>query len=1372
MAEKLIEIGKIVRNTTKSNLNNGDMEEIVNLRREEGKWKPLTENVRIWNGIEPELEFYSQLFVHTGKNYKHILGVLKDGFGVDYVANIIDNDNVEIIPDGNRATGVFAKQDFVQVHQVGNLLCINDKNKVQFIQWKNNNKYVHIDIDYNGDVWSDKLSPIGNMKLRVKPITNDKGVPQLLLTPGNLDEDNKSGTWEGLGFNELTASNNGLGCIAQARKTAKELGWVNGFTIAVVALELYDGSYAYTGMPVMLPQANDSGTRYKTDRGYEREVFGNNIDTVKDECKQGGQILSKPYTYNENPKGMDLIRPEVTWGGLTKVYLGEKIEKETNEAINFSYGYKTNAAMTYGMLSMGGQGEGSNSATYARLDLFGLEKGDSIKNDVVVPYAFQQYTFDDSKDLDSFEYADQYATMRSCSCCEQMTTKSTFNSYKNKRLFNKNWLIMHPDCFNPPNAFAITGTIAQVGTSRSHISSGEQADNFHTCWGVLAGQKLQIRIDDMLDDVVDDIVKNVCVFMSSEIYYANESGMSSDLIETYEVKSTGSSHAARELQHSGYTIYAKPKKDEEIKKEIEDTAVLYKIYSAPCKTIRKGEWIDIKMDEILNILEESETLPVDATMQRNGFMAECAYMYNGRLHIGNITETKFSGYPLNEMEIPEQWSLTAMSKHSRAPYSAKSKDNNKYWMRFISSTGYYIKVDNKLYRIDEASGEVNVNGQTYSADRDAYKFTYNNCVYYAYLYESEWITDTANRNAKDIKVSKQGQSNMFTVISYDGVISTEPISVSSTHYNYIVSITTESNNQDITTIYESEKITLSDDEFKKKENIDIASGKFKANYANYYIQSREACAYPVCEQWAMTSMTGVSGSVTSYVIVDIKTEDGNITVGRLCKKNATEYKPLNPMISYPSSQATKMRIGYVTAVENGKVKVKESVFELKPFKAVECASFVSGDLKPICWWQDAEASNKTDIFGNNVNKQDYYFHETSYDANDLFMVEGNEIVGISEVNNKTYRRNVLKVSATESPLFFPAENTYQVGNGEIVGMCSNTVALSTGQWGDAPLYVFCSDGIYGLFVDSSGQLVYPYARPISREVCNNSLGITPIDDAVVYPSERGLFMISGSQNHEISKPVEGRPLQFAEEYGYERLDSMPVILNKRGNNGEVRNDSWLNECMRTAPTDEDFKEYIKNAKCGWGYTHSEVWVSNPDKDYTYIFSDGGWSKVMRKIEYFINDYPRTYFVSKSESDGDVSYEVYDMGKNNDAVITDCFFLTRPIVIDGELAKTFTEAWLYGNFSVALNRPLTDEDRKFVHKASIIVYGSQDGTKFSMIGIGGVRGETRNIIAKLHRMSMRYIRIAFAGRLRAHSELECLGVEAKMSWGEKSSKKVR
>lgn len=56
--------------------------------------------------------------------------------------------------------------------------------------------------------------------------------------------------------------------------------------------------------------------------------------------------------------------------------------------------------------------------------------------------------------------------------------------------------------------------------------------------------------------------------------------------------------------------------------------------------------------------------------------------------------------------------------------------------------------------------------------------------------------------------------------------------------------------------------------------------------------------------------------------------------------------------------------------------------------------------------------------------------------------------------------NKLKVSNVSNPFYFPAKQTYTVSSRNIVAMATATTALSTGQFGQFPLYVFTGEGVF------------------------------------------------------------------------------------------------------------------------------------------------------------------------------------------------------------------------------------------------------------------------------------------------------------------------
>ncbi|MFV0587083.1 hypothetical protein [Bacteroides reticulotermitis] len=124
-----------------------------------------------------------------------------------------------------------------------------------------------------------------------------------------------------------------------------------------------------------------------------------------------------------------------------------------------------------------------------------------------------------------------------------------------------------------------------------------------------------------------------------------------------------------------------------------------------------------------------------------------------------------------------------------------------------------------------------------------------------------------------------------------------------------------------------------------------------------------------------------------------------------------------------------------------------------------------------------------------------------------------------------FEPNKIKVSELNNPLIFPNTNVYQVGNGEVLAMATNAMNVSDRNYGQHPLYVFTSQGIWTLNV-GSGEVIYStvsaptYAGiPSSRIV-----GETPY--GVVFATLRGLMIINGQNVEFISPQLEQPPLDL------------------------------------------------------------------------------------------------------------------------------------------------------------------------------------------------------------------------------------------------------
>ena len=116
--------------------------------------------------------------------------------------------------------------------------------------------------------------------------------------------------------------------------------------------------------------------------------------------------------------------------------------------------------------------------------------------------------------------------------------------------------------------------------------------------------------------------------------------------------------------------------------------------------------------------------------------------------------------------------------------------------------------------------------------------------------------------------------------------------------------------------------------------------------------------------------------------------------------------------------------------------------------------------------------------------------------------------------------NTVITSELNMAMVFFADGYNNVGNGRIIGMSSNTQALSEGQHGQFPLLVFTTEGIWALSVTSEG--IYADKDPISREVAlEDNPCLTQTDNAVFFASKKGLMRVDGSRVTCVSEQLRG-----------------------------------------------------------------------------------------------------------------------------------------------------------------------------------------------------------------------------------------------------------
>ena len=231
---------------------------------------------------------------------------------------------------------------------------------------------------------------------------------------------------------------------------------------------------------------------------------------------------------------------------------------------------------------------------------------------------------------------------------------------------------------------------------------------------------------------------------------------------------------------------------------------------------------------------------------------------------------------------------------------------------------------------------------------------------------------------------------------------------------------------------------------------------------------------------------------------------------------------------------------------------------------------------------------------------------------------------LSSSSKGNYSPSLIRVSEAENPLVFPAKNSVQVGSAIIQALAANTRPISEGQFGEAPLYAFTDEGVWVLMLGEEGT--YQTRQPASRDICSNPKGILQIDDAVLFPTDKGIMMQQGRNSICITDAIDFYPFKFLSMYkGEVKRESEPT--------GAKKFTSALLEMGNIPESDVDyemFRKYLKESEMIYDYYDSRIIVFNPNYTYAYVYSlkSQMWGTMHSPFRNRINIYPEAYAINK------------------------------------------------------------------------------------------------------------------------------------------------
>lgn len=240
--------------------------------------------------------------------------------------------------------------------------------------------------------------------------------------------------------------------------------------------------------------------------------------------------------------------------------------------------------------------------------------------------------------------------------------------------------------------------------------------------------------------------------------------------------------------------------------------------------------------------------------------------------------------------------------------------------------------------------------------------------------------------------------------------------------------------------------------------------------------------------------------------------------------------------------------------------------------------------------------------------------------------------------------NQIATSEVNNPWVFKAEGYNSVGSGSVMAVATQTQALSQGQFGQYPLIVFATDGIWAMDVNNTG--LYQRVSPISRDVLTNENAIVETDNAVFFPTEKGLFVIAGSTVREMSRLFCGR-----------KVDVMQLPSNVSGQSEEGR--------VKTTSHTDGFRAFVNdgNTLAVYDYVNSRICFLNTGMDaaYAYHIYSGTLSQWFPEIPRsgilrVVRDYPHSLIAISTGSAYYPHNDEADAGNDHYAG----YMLTRPV----------------------------------------------------------------------------------------------------------------
>lgn len=254
---------------------------------------------------------------------------------------------------------------------------------------------------------------------------------------------------------------------------------------------------------------------------------------------------------------------------------------------------------------------------------------------------------------------------------------------------------------------------------------------------------------------------------------------------------------------------------------------------------------------------------------------------------------------------------------------------------------------------------------------------------------------------------------------------------------------------------------------------------------------------------------------------------------------------------------------------------------------------------------------------------------------------------------KSKETNAINVTEQYDPFVFLVEHSYYAP-GKVLGIQPQMAQDRDTTFGPYPLNVFTTRGVYALMQGSSNVL-YGSFWPVSNHVSDSNSISTEI--GTFYIAAGGIWLVAGMHATLISVALSLGPHKYIRDCdGFQKLSTIGVTPGTYN----------VGIFLSTVPfKDYLYREYteggqtlISKATLSYNRFQEELYVSNPDYDYTYVLSVKyrQWFKISGSIW---QDVPGSTIANRPGS-SPLLMNIVDFAKENDAAHVIVHLQSRPV----------------------------------------------------------------------------------------------------------------